>query len=196
MPIEYFTEAYHKDLYGTRGYIEYPVKPASHVSGTSHFQVTSTAEAIGVERKTSLMFSDETVNVTDYAASGGHGSYVLYTFPAGLTKIEGANVNLSIVGSAEFAVDAAVKAALGTHDVVHNDETMETTEINVIGIVNATLANNVGTFSGVTTTAPGLLDGRTTPVVLYLNFAVPAVGITGNGTITFSGTVNFAWVVA
>lgn len=135
---------------------------------------------------------DVAATITPAAATGGGvtGSVKLLDFP------ESRVVILGIAGSISFSsslTDASFSSSLGTTAASTANNTLETTEVDIIasGDVNLATANtavarviNVGTLA----TA---LDGVTTPVDIFLNIASDTVVHT---SVTVTGKIAITWV--
>lgn len=160
------------------------------VSGTG---VTVANSIAPVQYKT-FTVTNLSVPTTDNTTAGAQGSQKIYTFPEGLVSIVGASTNLTIskVGSSLTAT-AAVVGSLGSVVVSSADSTLTSTEANIIPSTVGTLTAGVGSIKG-ESTGSVTLDGTTTPAEVYLNFAVPDAGSTGNDALLVNGTVTIGFV--
>lgn len=134
------------------------------------------------------------ITMTDATTNGSHGSKKIFTLPEGNIMFLGAVTNLTIarVGIALTAT-APIVAAIGSTAVATDNATLLTTEANIMASTSATLAAGVGAVNGHSTSTVKL-DGTTTPVDLYLNFAVADAGSTGNDALTVSGTITVTYI--
>jgi hypothetical protein len=141
-----------------------------------------------------LTLTAQSITTTDAGANGAHGSKLIYTMPAGNIAILGATTDLTIsrVGT-NLTTAAAVVAALGTTATATDNSTLTTTEANIIPSTVATLTAGAGVAKG-ESTAGTTFDGTSVAVPVYLNFAVPDAGSTGNDALLVNGTIKIAYV--
>ena len=165
---------------------------AGTVSGTG---VTAVQGAGGVQTVT-LNLAATPVAMVDATTAGSQGALKVFSFPAGNLTILGATTELDIarVGTALTAT-AAVVGAIGTTATSAADATLTTTEANIVPSTVATLAAGIGQFDGQSTGILAL-DGTATPVDVYLNFAVPDAGSTGNDSLTVTGRVTLVFSIS
>lgn len=145
--------------------------------------------------KTTVLTLDELdVTMTDGGANGSIGSVKLFDFPQGLVAVDLAVTDLTVEVAAGIGATATFKHALGTAAEATND-TLDSTQANILPSTNTTLADSAGTAKGVSTT-PLIINGTSSAGAVYLNFGVADAGSTANSTATVSGTVKLVWKFA
>lgn len=191
MPTVY-VEGYTKQPSGTISYVEIPVGSSwdRGQPGTA-LAVQENPQSV---RATVIPLTNVAVAMTDDAVAGGHGNKLLYILPGGATQIQVAAVNIAIAADAGLVANAALVGSLGTTATATDNATLTGTEANIIASTGCTLAASAGTFNAVSGTVVPM-DGRTTAVSVFLNFAVPDAGITGPAVLTVNGEVRLSWVV-
>lgn len=141
-----------------------------------------------------LSFTDLVVAITDTGgANGGYGSKTLAALVQGLAVILGARSSFTITAASGIGATATVKHSLGSAAEATND-TLDSTQANIIASTNSVLSGSAGTASGVST-AVVVLDGTSSAVNLRLNFGVADAGITATSSITITGYVEVAYLV-
>lgn len=177
----------------TNNRIQVLSRPSSNENiGAKHAGVNRVVETgDGATHRTTLHLSAAAIATTDAGASGTFGSQELYTFPAGAVLIHGAITDLSVTAAAGIGATSTLKHSLGTAAEAAND-TLDSTQANIIASTNTVLASSAGTAKGLGTT---LLvgDGTTTPIKAFLNYGVADAGATANSTVTTTGTVTILW---
>lgn len=160
------------------------------VSGTG----VAASQSISAVQVLPFTITAATIAMTDAGAAGSHGALKIATFPAGNVSILGATTNLTIarVGTA-LTTTSAVVSSLGSVTVSTADATLTSTEANIVPSTVATLSAGAGTVKGESTGAV-TLDGTTTAAEVYLNFATPDAGSTGNDSLTVNGTIYLMFV--
>lgn len=164
--------------------------------GTAGTGITARQDYTGNQVLT-LPITNLSVTTTDATTNGAHGNRLLFTFPQGLVVIHGAVTDLTIarVGTS-ITASASIVGALGTTAAANTNDTLTTTEANIVPSTAATLASGTGAFRGESTGA-AILDGTTTPVPIYLNFAMPDAshGTTADA-LTVNGTIRlvYSWI--
>jgi len=163
--------------------------------------VPAAAAALGVStsegggfHKTVISFGGTAVAMTDAGAAGSSGSLKLLTLPEGVIAFLGATTNLTIarLGTAITAT-AAVVGSVGTVAAAA-DATLTSTEADFVPSSAATLTAGAGALKGKSLTAGiAVFDGATTAKDVFLNFAIPDAGSTGNDSLVVSGTVTLVW---
>lgn len=156
--------------------------------GTAGSGLTVT-QSIVVPQTFTVPFSAFSLTMTDATTAGSHGSKQIFTMPAGNITVLGAVAALNIVrvGTAITAT-AAVVASIGSTAVATSDATLTGTEANIMASTSATLTAGAGVVNG-HSTATVELDGTDTAVPVFLNFAIPDAGSTGNGALIISGEI-------
>lgn len=141
-----------------------------------------------------LTFEDLAVTITDTGgASGGYGSKQLADLPAGLAIFLGARTSFTITAAAGISATATVKHSLGTAAEATND-TLDSTQANIIASTNSALTASAGTASGVSTGVT-VVNGTSSAVDLFINFGVADAGISATSSITIDGYAEVAWLV-
>jgi hypothetical protein len=165
---------------------------AGTVSGTG----VTAVQGAGVVQTITLNLAATPVAMVDATTAGSQGNLKIFSFPAGNLTILGATTELDIarVGTALTAT-AAVVGAIGTVAASAADATLTSTEANIVPSTVATLAAGIGQFDGQSTGVVAL-DGTATPVDVYLNFAVPDAGSTGNDSLTVTGRVVISYTIS
>ena len=164
--------------------------------------VAGTGVSLSTERgeiwhKTTITITDLSITITDATTVGAHGSQKIYDFPEGVIVVEAAMMNLTtLAGSGGIGDTAALIGALGSAAAGTNNETLTTTEADIIASTAGTLSGGAGTLVGV---GPGSglnakLDGHTTPADVYLNIVVPDAGSSASDTVVVSGTIVLLWL--
>lgn len=165
---------------------------AGAASGTGVTVVESGDAAL---KKTVLTLTNVSVTMTDATIAGSHGSLKVYDFPAGLLSYIGGTTNLTIarVGTAITAT-AAVVGSVGTVTVGTDNDTLTTTEADLIPSTASTLTAGAGVTKGKYAVAPQVpFDGTATAIDAFLNFAIPDAGSTGNDALLVNGTITLVW---
>ena len=156
--------------------------------------VTKTTKVGGLKTET-YTFAAKAVTIADTGgANGAQGSLKIVDLPQGLAVILGGSSNLTITAAAGITATASVVASVGTAVAASSDATLSGTEANIIPSTAATLTGSAGAFRG-ESTGVATVDGTTTAVPIYLNFAIPDAGVSANSTITVSGTLTLCWTV-
>lgn len=162
-------------------------------AGTKTTGVTVKEQSAGKFHLTRIEFTNLVVAVTDTGgANGGYGTKTLYDLPQGLAVILGSVTDFDIVAAAGIGATAAVKHSLGTAAEATND-TLDSTQANLIASTSATLTASAGSTLGVST-APVTVNGTVTPVDIILNFGVADAGISATSSVTITGFVEIAWL--
>lgn len=130
--------------------------------------------------------------MTDATTAGTHGGAKIYDFPLGVIKIHSVKTDVNLVSDAAgLVVTAAVVAALGSVVVATDNATLLGTEADIVASTAATLSSSIGDFDAI---ADGVtIDGRSTAVDVFLNFAAADAQSTADDTLTLSGTVTIEW---
>lgn len=164
--------------------------------GTVSGSGVTASKSILVPQKDTFTFTAQSVTVVDTGgANGAQGNLKFYTFPAANVVILGAVSNLTIarVGTAITAT-AAVVGSVGTVAAATDNSTLTSTEANVIPSTVSTLTAGAGVTKGESTSSI-TVDGTSSAVELYLNFAVPDAGVTGNDALLVNGTIEVTYLV-
>jgi len=176
------------------------VLPAALIGADMPGAVNGTGVAV-VERPGTVQTSVFTltatsITMTDATTNGCHGSQKIYDFPEGNITILGATMNLTtLAGSGGIADTAALIGSLGTVANTAANETLTSTEADIIPSTSGTLAAGAGTLKGESTTALlATFDGTATAKDLYLNIAVPDAGSSADDTVAVTGTIVVTWI--
>lgn len=188
-----YVQAYSKGSDGLARYVELPVGLSTNPGAASVGPAVK--EETGGSQTVTFTLTGIAIPVADNGANGGSCSMLLYTFPKGLTQINGGNVSLALTGGAGLTATSAVVGAVGTAPTGIDNATLTLTEADIVPSTVCTLSSSAGTFAAVTATAPALFDGRSTAKLAYLNFATPDAGITAATTLTVTGTVKISYLV-
>ena len=192
--VDFYTVGYTKNDSGVLAPIEVLVSGITDAPGTVYRTLTVTqisgVEEASVERKFTWTLDAYPMTITDSGANGGSGSVLLYTFPAGLVQLFGTRVKLTITGGAGIAATAAFVCGVGNTAAATTDATLSTTEVTFLPSTATTLSSSTLAFTASSTAISAFVDGRTTLVPVYLNFACPNAGISANAVLTVTGTVR------
>ena len=148
-------------------------------------------------RKTKFNFTNYPLAYvrTGASNSGNSGSNEpgrIYTFPEGIIQILGSAGNLVI--TTPYVTTGSHLLALGSTKTSAADADLTSTEADIGQKVTATVANNTATFAMLPlSTYVSPLNGSTTPINLYLNFAT-AIDTVASGNITINGSVTVTWI--
>lgn len=163
-------------------------------NGTAAGTGVTAVECMPIIHQTILTLAASSVTMTDAGAAGCHGGLKIYDFPEGVVHIYGATCDLAVTAGAGGITDtASVVGSIGTVVTATDNATLTTTEANIIPSTAVTLTGGVGAFDSAST-GGATYNGYSTPVDLFLNFAVPDAGSTANDTLTVSGNVTVTWV--
>lgn len=150
-----------------------------------------------VIHRTEIPISALSIAVTDSGGvNGGFGGQKVYDFPVGLIQILAATSKLSAIArnSTGIVATATVKHSLGSAVEATND-TLDSTQADVIPSTNAVLVAGAGSATG-KSTAGVTLDGVSAAKSLYLNIGVADAGITATDGVTVTGTIVILWTNA
>lgn len=141
-----------------------------------------------------LTFESLAVTITDTGgANGGYGSKKLADLPQGLAIFLGARSSFDMVAATGIGATAAVKHSVGTAAEAAND-TLDSTQANIIASTSTTLAASTGAASGVSTGVT-VVNGTSSAAGIYLNFGVADANISASSSLTIDGYVEVAWLV-
>lgn len=158
---------------------------ASGISGLTVKDYTSAG------RQTRVLLSNVTITTTYTSSSNSSGSVKIATLPTGGIFLKGGSARVTYTtsgtptpgGTTVFAVGTAAAAA---------DATLTSTEANVVASTGSTMTAGAGTLSGVTATSVVGVNGQSSAVDIYLNFATSG-DMGAARTITLNGWVIFNW---
>ena len=157
----------------------------------------TTADTETGMNKTVLTLTNVSVATTDATTNGAHGSLEVYDFPAGLIFTAAATCNLTIarVGTG-LTTTSAVVASVGSV-TAGADDTLTSTEADIIPSTASTLTSGAGVTKGKSTASEATFkDGTTTAVKAFLNFATIDAGSTANDALLVNGTITLLWMNA
>lgn len=148
----------------------------------------------GVIHKTRCTFTAASITMTDAGANGNEGALKFYDLPAGPITILGTTMNITtLAGSGGIADTAAVVCSVGTV-VAAADDTLTSTEANLVASATGTLTAGAGACALHGSLVATAFDGHTTPTDIYVNFAMPDAGTSGNDTLAVTGTITVNWI--
>lgn len=161
--------------------------------------VTASERGDGVMHKTVLTFSNVAIALTDEAGAIAYGGLKVYDFPAGAILWHGATADLAIVkSSAGVNDDFDGDFSLGTV-TASNNNTLSSTEANLIpSTATPQASSGATTATGQTTTALSgvIFDGTATAIDAYLNLLVDDADHDVTNTaanLLVTGTVTLFW---
>ena len=168
----------------------------THEQGTGVVSGTGVSVVESAKGWCKLVFpiTDLSITMTDATTAGSHGKQKFFTFPEGAIVVAGTITNLTVsrVGTA-IGATAAVVGSIGSATVSTADSTLTGTEADVVPSTAVTLTAGAGVFKGHATTVPKI-DGTTAPASLWLNFAIPDAGSTGNDALLVNGTITVVYM--
>lgn len=144
-----------------------------------------------------LAFEIETFNLVnavvamaDNSTNGAQGRLFLGNLSAGLYMIAGIVTDLTVLaGTGGIADTAALVGSIGTAAAANSDATLTGSEANLIASAALTLSAGAA-VAKLQSAGAVFLDATKTDVPVYLNFAVPDAGSTGNDTLILNGRVR------
>ena len=113
-------------------------------------------------------------------------------------RCDGASYSLTtLAGAGGIADDAELVGALGSATNDAADETLTSTEADVIASTPGTLTAGAGALAKHASLVATAFDGHSTAIDLFLNLSVPDAGSTDseNDTVSVSGTVTLDFVL-
>ena len=157
---------------------------------------TSVSAELGGYRLLTIPFNVSVTGTNDGVADEGVSSN-LYTFTQGIISIQSVVINATLTNSAAFNVDAAdtfvfgvgTGAAAADNGLTGTEQDLvaaQTIQTDTGGGANTIVTRAVQTHIA---TAPGLFDGHTTAVSIYLNVALEDDNTASNPTVGCSGTM-------
>jgi len=159
---------------------------------------------VGPIRRTILSLAATPVTITDDAAVaqfGGTGK--IYDFPEGALCILGAVVQGSLtLGTTGTIINSFTGVnALGSATAT-TGATLVSTEADILqSTANATASSKVAAINSIpvatalTEAGARWLDGTTTPIDMFLNFAIADDATHTSGTGSFTGTITVLWTL-
>lgn len=161
-------------------------------------EVTSTGvvESVAgeVAKQLTITLTDVAITLTDAGAAGSHGAQLVKTFAAGPIQILGTSMNLTTkAGAGGIGDTAALIGALGSASVTTANETLTSTEADLIASTAGTLSGGAGTLANHGSLVATAFDGHTTAIKAYLNLACPNADSSATDTVTVNGTIKITY---
>lgn len=164
------------------------IAPSQHCQAKNGAAV-SVEEFVFKPRRIRYTFTDLEITMTDATTNGNHGGHKFADFSAGLVAIIGAISNLTVTAAAGIDADAALVGSVGSAVVANTNETLTSTEADIIPSTACTLSDSDGVMDG-EFSAIAVLNGTGTAADVYLNFAAPGADASANSTITVNGYID------
>ncbi len=140
--------------------------------------------------KSRFVLDNVEITITDAGAAGAHGKVKLYTFTDGHADIYTARLILSLIaGVGGISNSAVLDIGVGTSEVSVANDTLATTEQNILPKIDVTLTGGTKTIESGSTTYVDL-DGETE---IFLNVAIEDASCSANDTLIISGTFTLVW---
>lgn len=140
-------------------------------------------------KRLEIAFPGVSVATVDGTTNGAIGSISLGTFHAKKLSIVGCSTNIAMVASGGIGATATVKHAVGTVAVTGND-TLDSTEANIIASTNTVLVSSAGTASGLGGTPLAVAASQQ----LFLNFGIADAGSSADGALALTGSLILEYV--
>jgi hypothetical protein len=168
-----------------------PPQASEKVAAASGISGLTVKDYANAGRQTRVSLSNVTITTTYTSSSNSSGSVKIATLPLGGIFLKGGSARVTYTtsgtptpgGTTVFAVGTAAAAA---------DATLTSTEANVVASTGSTMTAGAGTLSGVTATSVVGVNGQSSAVDIYLNFATSG-DMGAARTITLNGWVVFNW---
>lgn len=155
----------------------------------------------GVLHKTKLTCTALTIAMSDDAGVAQYGGVKVYDFPAGMLCILGAVIDGSFTGYASLIDTFDGDVALGTVTATTGN-TLTSTEANILQSTALTQAvdevancDAQSIATALTESGARWLDGTATAIDMFLNFLVDDNAAHGTGNASFTGTIEFIWMI-
>lgn len=143
-------------------------------------------------RRTTFVFTNMEIAITDAGANGAHGTVKLYTFTDGHADIFVGSISGTVerpLGVGGIASNAVLDIAIGSTTVSVSDETLSGTEQNITTKADVTLSGGSKVFEATNVTAIDM-DGE---LSIYLNIAIEDASVTSDGSLTLTGQASITW---
>ena len=168
-----------------------PPQASEKVAAASGISGLTVKDYANAGRQTRVSLSNVTITTTYTSSSNSSGSVKIATLPLGGIFLKGGSARVTYTtsgtptpgGTTVFAVGTAAAAA---------DATLTSTEANVVASTGSTMTAGAGTLSSVTATSVVGVNGQSSAVDIYLNFATSG-DMGAARTITLNGWVVFNW---
>lgn len=172
-----------------------PAPPSNTIGAANGTGVVATEYGNRVIHQTVLTLTAVSITVTDATTAGAHGALKVYDFPAGPITILGCTTNLTtLAGAGGIADGAALVSSLGSATVATDNATLVGSgEGDVVASYAGTLTSGAGVVTKHGSLVATAFDGHTTPMDLYMNFAVPDADSSASDTLTVAGTIKCTW---
>ena len=158
---------------------------------------TAVESGSGDLHKTVLTFTDLSLVVADGGFTNAPAPKIIYTFPAGMIKLEGGYADIVSIVTTNFNETAndIFYMSVGHAGPTAGDGTLTGTSVSLIpsttiDTVDATTMTNDFNAGSSTST---FIDGTTTPAALSINMGVPTASDLGANTNLLNGTLTFFW---
>lgn len=152
------------------------------------------SEAGIVVKQVTVTLDDCAIVLTDAGANGSHGTQLVKTFAAGPIQILGCSMNLTTkAGAGGIGDTAALIGALGSASVTTANETLTSTEADLIASTSGTLSGGAGTLANHGSLVATAFDGHTTAIKAYLNLVCPNADSSATDTVTVNGTIKITY---
>ncbi len=164
---------------------------------------TVTEFSDGLMRRTKITLTNAPLSVADDAGQGQYGGFKIYDFPAGSLITFGAVVagNLTMGVTGTFITTFGSIIALGSVTASTGATLVSTEADYMLQNSNSAAVASVAAVDAVTTAAQVVssgatwLDGTATAKDMYLNFVIADDATHTAGSGTFTGTVQFVWML-
>lgn len=161
-------------------------------SGDSLTAASVTGEII---KTTHTFVTSYSVDITDAAGNGAHGSVKLIDFPEGYIKIIGVVLDADVTaGDGGIADDATYDIGLGSAAAGTDNAALATTEQDILNKIEGDLSSGAASVASYTGTDLAL-DGSSTAADCYLNIAIEADDCSADDILKFAGNVKITWVL-
>lgn len=168
-----------------------PQQAAEKAAAASGISGLTVKDYNSAGRQTRVLLSNVTITTTYTSSSNSSGSVKIATLPTGGIFLKGGSARVTYTtsgtptpgGTTVFAVGTAAAAA---------DATLTSTEANVVASTGSTMTSGAGTLNGVTATSVVGVNGQSSAVDIYVNFATSG-DMGASRTITLNGWVIFNW---
>lgn len=154
-----------------------------------------------VLHKTRLTCTATPITISDDAGVAQYGGVKLYDFPEGLLCFMGAVIDGSLTGYASLIDTFDGDVALGTATAT-TGATLTGTEADLLqstaitqAVAEVAVCDAVTIATALTESGARWHDGTTTAKDMYLNFVIDDNAAHGAGTATFTGTIDFVWMI-
>lgn len=155
----------------------------------------------GLWTRTVLTCTAVPISFADDAGQAQYGGVKLYNFPAGLLCTLGGVIDGALTLPSPFIDAFTGVTALGTA-TAGTGSTLTSTEANILqstalttAVAKVATADAVSIATALTEAGARWVDGTSTAVDLYLNYAIADDALHTAETGTFTGTVTLLWTI-